>query len=429
MHHFSYRDGTLFAEEVDLRRVAAEVGTPVYVYSSATIERHYRLYEQAMKSAAPAGKAHVFYAMKANGNLGVLKTLAALGAGADTVSEGEVRKALAAGFPPERIVFSGVGKSEAELRFAVEAGIYQVNVETESELDLLSKVAASLGKRQEAVFRVNPDIGAGGHAKITTGSSENKFGVSFDEVGRLYSRAANMPGVRMMGLALHIGSQIRETGSFEAAYSKMAALVGSLRGEGHRVDRLDLGGGLGIPYEVPKDFDQGPELIEAYAAMVGRITKGLDVELGFEPGRLIVGNAGILLTRVLHLNPRPTKQFLVVDAAMNDLMRPAMYEAYHEIWPVSEPAQGASEVAYDVVGPICESGDTFTTGRRLPALKPDDLIAFMTAGAYGASMSSTYNQRLLVAEVLVKGGEYAVTRPRQSFEELLGTDRAPPWLA
>jgi len=428
MHHFSYRDGSLFAEDVDLRRIAAEVGTPVYVYSSATIERHYKLFEAAVKGAAKGGQAHVFYAVKANGNLGVLKTLAALGAGADTVSEGEVRKALAAGFPPAKIVFSGVGKSESELRFAVEAGIYQVNIETEGELDLLSRVAASLGKRQEAVFRVNPDIGAGGHAKITTGSSENKFGVSFDEVGRLYARAANMPGVRMMGLALHIGSQIRETDSYEAAYSKMATLVGALRGEGHRVDRLDLGGGLGIPYDIPRDFDHGPGLIEAYARMVGRVTGGLDVELGFEPGRLIVGNAGILMTRVLYLNPRPTKQFLVVDAAMNDLVRPAMYEAYHEIWPVSEPKPGTAEVAYDVVGPICESGDTFTTGRVLPALKPDDLIAFMTAGAYGASMSSTYNQRLLVAEVLVKGAEYAVTRPRQSYEELLGTDRAPPWL-
>jgi diaminopimelate decarboxylase len=429
MHHFNYRDGSLFAEDVDLRQIAAEVGTPVYVYSSATIERHYRLFAAAVKANAPAGTAHVFYALKANGNLGVLKTLAALGAGVDTVSEGEVRKALAAGFPPEKIVFSGVGKSESELRFAVGAGIYQVNIETEGELDLLSRVAASLGKRQEAVFRVNPDIGAGGHAKITTGSSENKFGVSFEEVGRLYARAANMQGVRMMGLALHIGSQIRETDSFEAAYAKMATLVGSLRAEGHRVERLDLGGGLGIPYEIPKDFDYGPDLIEAYAAMVGRVTKGLDVELGFEPGRLIVGNAGILLTRVLYLNPRPTKQFLVVDAAMNDLMRPAMYEAYHEIWPVSEPAADASRIAYDVVGPVCESGDTFTTGRVLPEQKPDDLIAFMTAGAYGASMASTYNQRLLVPEVLVKGGQFAVTRPRQSYEELLGTDRAPPWLA
>jgi diaminopimelate decarboxylase len=428
MHHFSYRDGSLFAEDVDLRRIADAVGTPVYIYSSATIERHYRLFEAAVKAAAPTGKAHVFYAMKANGNLGVLKTLAALGAGADTVSEGEVRKALAAGFLPEKIVFSGVGKSEQELAFAVEAGIYQVNIETEGELDLLSRVAARLGKRQEAVFRVNPDIGAGGHAKITTGSAANKFGVSFEEASRLYARAANMPGVRMMGLAVHIGSQIRETEAFEAAYAKMVSLVGSLRAEGHRVERLDLGGGLGIPYEVPKDFDHGPSLIQDYAAMVGRVTKGLDVELGFEPGRLIVGNAGILMTRVLHLNPRPAKQFLVVDAAMNDLLRPAMYEAYHEIWPVAEASANARQVAYDVVGPICESGDTFTTGRELPELKPDDLIAFMTAGAYGASMSSTYNQRLLVAEVLVKGAEYAVTRPRQTFEELLGTDRAPPWL-
>ncbi|KFC74047.1 Diaminopimelate decarboxylase [Bosea sp. LC85] len=430
MHHFAYRDGALFAEDVDLRRIAAGVGTPVYVYSSATIERHYRLFESAMRGIDPTAPApHVFYAVKANGNLGVLKTLAALGAGADTVSEGEVRKALAAGFAPEKIVFSGVGKSESELAFAVGAGIFQINIESESELELLSKVAARLGKRQEAVFRVNPDIGAGGHAKITTGSAANKFGVSFEEASRLYARAANMPGVRMMGLAVHIGSQIRETEAFEAAYAKMVGLVGSLRAEGHRVDRLDLGGGLGIPYEIPKDFDHGPSLIEDYAAMVGRVTKGLDVELGFEPGRLIVGNAGILLTQVLHLNSRPTKQFLVVDAAMNDLMRPAMYEAYHEIWPVAEPAADARKLAYDVVGPICESGDTFTTDRLLPELKQHDLIAFMTAGAYGASMSSTYNQRPLVAEVLVKGAEFAVTRPRQSYEDLIGTDRAPPWLA
>jgi diaminopimelate decarboxylase len=427
MHHFAYRDGSLHAEGVDLERIAAEVGTPVYVYSSATIERHYKLFEAAVKATAPAGRAHVFYAMKANGNLGVLKTLGALGAGVDTVSEGEVRKALAAGIPPGRIVFSGVGKSAQELRFAVEAGIYQVNIESESELDLLSKVASGLGKRQEAVFRVNPDIGAGGHAKITTGSSENKFGVSFEEVGRLYARAANLPGVRIMGLAVHIGSQIHEIEAFEAAYAKMVALAGALKGEGHRVDRLDLGGGLGIPYDIPKTFDYGPGLIEAYAAMVGKVTKGLDVELGFEPGRLIVGNAGILLTRVLHLNQRPAKQFLVVDAAMNDLVRPAMYEAYHEIWPVTEPAAGAAELTYDVVGPICETGDTFTTGRLLPATKQGDLVAFMTAGAYGASMSSTYNQRLLVAEVMVKGDAYAVTRPRQSYEELIGTDRLPDW--
>lgn len=429
MHHFAYRDGSLHAEGVDLQRIAAEVGTPVYVYSTSTIERHYKLFEAAVKKTAPAGKTHVFYAMKANGNLGVLRTLGALGAGIDTVSEGEVRKALAAGIPPEKIVFSGVGKSEQELRFAVEAGIYQVNIESESELDLLSRVSASLGKRQEAVFRVNPDIGAGGHAKITTGSSENKFGVSFEEVGRLYARAANMPGVRIMGLAVHIGSQIREIDAFEAAYGKMVALVGSLKGEGHRVDRLDLGGGLGIPYDIPKTFDYGPGLIDAYAEMVAKLTRGLDVELGFEPGRLIVGNAGILLTRVLHLNQRPTKQFLVVDAAMNDLVRPAMYEAYHEIWPVTEPAIGGPEVAYDVVGPICESGDTFTTGRVLSQLGQNDLVAFMTAGAYGASMSSTYNQRLLVAEVMVKGDDYAVTRPRQSYEELIGTDRLPGWFA
>jgi diaminopimelate decarboxylase len=428
MHHFDYRGGTLHAEDVALDRIAAEVGTPVYVYSRATIERHYRLYAQAMAGIRGAKGAHVFYAMKANGNLAVLKLLAKLGAGADTVSEGEIRKALAAGIPPEKIVFSGVGKSEAELAFAVETGIYQINIETEGELDALNRIASARGKRQAAVFRINPDVGAGGHAKITTGSLDNKFGVSFEEAARLYARASNMAGVRMVGLAVHIGSQIRELDELEAAFRRMVEVTRLLRAEGHAVERLDLGGGLGIPYDVPVGFDHGPDLIHAYADMVGRVTGDLGVELGFEPGRIIVGNAGLMLTRVLYLNPRPTKEFLVVDAAMNDLVRPAMYEAYHEIWPVIEPQAAGSRHVYDVVGPICESGDTFTTGREMPETKPGDLIAFMTAGAYGATMSSTYNQRLLVPEVLVDGDRYAVIRPRQSFEQLLAQDRMPDWL-
>jgi diaminopimelate decarboxylase len=428
MHHFAYRDGRLHAEGVPLDRIAAEVGTPVYVYSRATIERHYMLYAKAMAGIRGARGAHVFYAMKANGNLAVLKLLASLGAGADTVSEGEIRKALAAGIPPGKIVFSGVGKTEAELAFAVKAGIYQINIETEGELDALNRVASAQGRRQPAVFRINPDVGAGGHAKITTGSLDNKFGVSFEEAARLYARASNMAGVKMLGLAVHIGSQIRELDELEAAFRRMVEVTRVLRAEGHAVERLDLGGGLGIPYDVPVGFDHGPDLINAYAAMVGRVTGDLGVELGFEPGRIIVGNAGLMLTRVLYLNPRPSKDFLVVDAAMNDLVRPAMYEAYHEIWPVTEADPGAPRQAYDIVGPICESGDTFATGREMAQARPGDLIAFMTAGAYGATMSSTYNQRLLVPEVLVDGDRYAVIRPRQSFEALLAQDSLPDWL-
>ncbi|MGL4973703.1 MAG: diaminopimelate decarboxylase [Bosea sp. (in: a-proteobacteria)] len=429
MHHFSYRNGSLHAEDVDLRDLAREVGTPVYIYSRATITRHYQLFAAAMASIKGTNGAHVFYAMKANGNLAVLKLLGSLGAGIDTVSEGEVRKALAAGIPPERIVFSGVGKTEAELGFAVEKGIYQVNIETEGELDLLNKVASAQGKRQAAVFRINPDVGAGGHAKITTGSLENKFGVSFEEAARLYARASNMAGVRMLGMAMHIGSQIRELSELQAATRRMVEITRSLRAEGHSVERLDLGGGLGIPYDVPVGFDHGPDLIHAYARMIENEVGGLDVELGFEPGRLIVGNAGILMTEVLHLNPRPAKTFAIVDAAMNDLIRPAMYEAYHEIWPVTETEVGTRTQLYDVAGPICESSDVFATNRQLATLAPGDLVAFMTAGAYGSTMSSSYNQRLLVPEVMVDGNKWALVRPRQTYEELIGQDRLPAWLS
>jgi diaminopimelate decarboxylase len=428
MHHFTYRNGRLHAEGVDLARLAAEVGTPFYCYSTATIERHYELYAKALGAWGDGARHKVFYAMKANSNLAVLKTLARLGAGADTVSEGEVRRALAAGIPASKIVFSGVGKSEQELAFAVEAGIYQINVETESELDLLSKVASARGKRQSAVIRVNPDVGAGGHAKITTGSDANKFGVSIAEAERIYAKAANLTGISMTGLAVHIGSQILELGDLEAAFQRLAAMTRKLRAEGHAVERLDLGGGLGIDYSLSPERHEGPGLIEAYAAMVERTLAGLDVERGFEPGRIIVGNAGILVTKVLHRNPRPHTTFLIVDAAMNDLVRPAMYEAYHEIWPVQAPAVGAGDEVYDVVGPICESSDTFCTGRRLARLAPGDLIAFMTAGAYGAVMSSTYNSRLLVPEVLVSGDRSAVVRPRPTFDDLLQLDRLAPWL-
>jgi diaminopimelate decarboxylase len=424
MHHFNYQNGTLFAEDVDLTQLADAVGTPFYCYSTATLERHYRLFANAV--GAP--RHHVFFAMKSNSNQAVLKTLARLGAGADTVSEGEIRRALAAGIPPGRIVFSGVGKSAAELAFAVKTGIYQINIETESELDLLSNIASAAGKRQAAVIRVNPDVGAGGHAKITTGSDANKFGVSFAEAERIYVKASNMPGVRMMGMATHIGSQIRELDELEAAFKRLRSLTEKLRAQGLSVERLDLGGGLGIDYHQAPGQTDGPGLIEAYAAMVERVLGDLDVERGFEPGRLIVGNAGILVTRVLHLNPRAHTTFLIVDAAMNDLIRPAMYEAHHEIWPVVAPPSGVALKPSDVAGPVCESGDTFATGRMLPPVKTGELIAFMTAGAYGATMSSTYNTRLLIPEVLVSGKKHAVVRPRTTFDELIALDRVPDWL-
>jgi diaminopimelate decarboxylase len=428
MHHFTYRDGHLHAEDVAIADIAAAAGTPVYVYALATVRRHYRLYADAMaRAAGGAEKSNIFYAMKANANIGVLEALAKEGSGADVVSEGEIRKAMRAGLPAEKIVFSGVGKTEAELAHAVDVGLYQINIETEGELEALSRIAAMKGKRQAAVFRVNPDVGAGGHAKITTGSDDNKFGVSFAEAERLYARAANMPGVAIKGLAVHIGSLIDTLDDLQAAFRRMRQVTQHIRSTGLAVERLDLGGGLGIPYRIPKRFDHGPDLIDAYADMVRRETEGLDVELGFEPGRIIVGNAGLLVTRALYINPRQNKQFLVVDAAMNDLVRPAMYEAYHEIWPVAEPRDDGRTARYDVVGPICESGDTFTTDRELPVTKPGDLVAFMTAGAYGAAMASTYNLRPLVAEVCVDGDRFAVTRPRQSYDDLINIDVSPGW--
>lgn len=423
MHHFTYRGGTLHAENVSLETIASEVGSPAYVYSAATIERHY----QAFAGALAGVDARVFYAMKANSNLAVLNLLGRLGAGADTVSEGEIRKAVAAGIPPERIVFSGVGKTAAELAYAVDLGIYQVNVETEGELHALSTIAAARGKRQSIVFRINPDVGAGGHAKITTGSSDNKFGVGIEEAERLYAVAAGLPGVAVAGLAVHIGSQIRALGDLGAAFGRMRALTLRLRERGFTVSRLDLGGGLGIPYEMSEAVAHGPDLIQAYAAMVRHTFEGLGVELGFEPGRIIVGNAGVLVARVVTLNKRPQKTFVVVDAAMNDLIRPAMYDAFHDIWRVRQTKPDEARVDYDVVGPICETSDTFAAARSLPPLAVGDLIAFMTAGAYGAAMSSTYNSRLLVPEVLVQGDAFSVVRPRRSFEELIGADRLAEW--
>ena len=428
MNHFEYRDGELLCEGVPLSAIAEAVGTPVYVYSSATLERHYTVLRDALRGAGK-GAALIAFAVKANSNLSVLKTLFDLGAGADTVSEGEIRRALAAGCPPERIVFSGVGKAAHELAFAVETGVAEINVESEPELDLLSAIAAEKGVRQAIAIRINPDVAAGGHAKISTGQADSKFGVSMAEAERLYAKASNMAGVRPVGVACHIGSQITDLAPMKAAFGKMRALVERLRAEGLSVERLDLGGGLGAPY-----FNQpDPPSPEAYGAMVAEAARGLDVQLAFEPGRVIAANAGVLLSRVIHVHERDAlheggRRFLVLDAAMNDLVRPAMYDAFHHIRPVREPAADAAEVVYDVVGPVCETGDTFARDRALTTLAAGDLVAFLSAGAYGAVMASEYNTRPLVAEVMVKGDRWSVVRPRPTYEEMLAREPLAEWL-
>ena len=422
MNHFELLGGELRCEDVPLTAIAEAVGTPVYVYSSATLARHYTVLRDALTTAGVADPL-IAFAVKANSNVAVLRTLAQLGAGADVVSEGEVRRALAAGVPPERIVFSGVGKSEPEIAFALQAGVAEINVESEAELRLVDAVAQRLGTRAQVAIRVNPDVEAGGHAKISTGKAENKFGVSLSEAERLYANASNMAGVIPVGVACHIGSQITDLAPMEAAFTKMRALVERLRAEGMSVRRLDLGGGLGVPY-----FNQPtPPAPDVYAAMVARVTLGLDVALAFEPGRMIAANAGVMLSRVIHIHERPEgRRFLVLDAAMNDLIRPAMYDAYHDIRPV-RPREGQAQ-AYDVVGPICETGDTFTRDRVLPPLAAGDLVAFMTAGAYGAVMSSEYNSRLLAPEVLVRGADWAVVRPRPTYDDMLAREQPAPWL-
>lgn len=423
MNHFETRSGDLYCEDVSLAAIAAAVGTPVYVYSQATLERHFHVFREALRSYANLGEPLIAYAVKANGNVSVLRVLGALGAGADTVSEGEIRRALAAGIPAKRIVFSGVGKRPQEIEFALRAGVAEINVESEPELDLIAQIAERLTVQAPVVFRVNPDVEAGGHAKIATGKAENKFGVSFTEARRLYAKAAYHPHLNPLGVACHIGSQIVDLTPFEQAFSKMRGLVETLRAEGHTVERLDLGGGLGVPYfnmpEPPSPAD--------YAAMIARVIGDLNVQLAFEPGRMIAANAGVLVAQVLHRNERPEgRKFLVLDAAMNDLLRPAMYDAFHDIRPVA--ATNAEPEPFDVVGPVCETGDTFTRDRVMPGLDSGDLVAFMSAGAYGAAMASEYNSRPLVPEVLVHGDKFAVIRRRPTYEEMLADEAPADWL-
>ena len=424
MHYFDLKDGVLHAEGVSLETLAASVGTPTYVYSSATLRRHYGLLREACDAHKSAlGEALIAFAVKANSNLSVLATLAKLGCGADTVSEGEIRRALAVGIPGERIIFSGVGKTDAELAFAIEQGVRQINVESSAELDRLIAVAAEKSASPAIAIRVNPKIGAGGHAKITTGGAGDKFGVPVEEAMALYARASVSPHVTPVGLACHIGSQITDLSPLEAAFRVLRQMTEDLRAEGHSVTRLDLGGGLGVPYYGEAATPAPAE----YVAMAARVLDGLNVEAAFEPGRLMAANAGVLLSRVIQVNERTDgRRFLVLDAAMNDLMRPALYDAFHDLKPV-RPVAGEA-LPYDVVGPVCETGDTFARDRDLPPLKAGDLVVFMSAGAYGAVMSGEYNTRPLAAEVLVDDDRSAVVRPRPTYDEMFAREPMADWL-
>ncbi|GJD92482.1 Diaminopimelate decarboxylase [Methylobacterium hispanicum] len=422
MHHFHYRDGRLHAEAVDLTPLAEAVGTPFYCYSSATLERHYRVFAEAFAGDG----ALVCFAMKANSNQAVLRTLARLGAGMDIVSEGELRRALSAGVPGERIVFSGVGKTQDEMAAALKAGILCFNVESEPELAALSEVAQSLGARAPVSIRVNPDVDAGTHAKISTGKYENKFGIPITRAPAVYAEAAAMPGLAVHGLDMHIGSQITDLAPFASAAALLCGLARELIAAGHPLRHIDFGGGLGIPY---RDDNAPPPDPAALAATLRPHFRPLGLRPVFEIGRMIAGNAGILVTRVIYVKHSEGRTFIIVDGAMNDLIRPTLYEAYHALRPVAEPAPDGPRIVADVVGPVCETGDYLALNREMPALKAGDLIAVMTAGAYGAVQAGTYNSRRLVPEVLVRDGEAAVVRPRQTYEELIGLDRVPDWLA
>jgi diaminopimelate decarboxylase len=421
MHHFDYRGGVLHAEAVNLIALAEAVGTPFYCYSNATLTRHYQVFAGAFADV----DALVCYAMKANSNQAVIATLARLGAGADVVSEGELLRARAAGVAPDRIMFSGVGKTARELALAVEHGILCVNVESEAELELLAEIAAGKDRTADIAIRVNPDVDPKTHAKIATGKAENKFGIPIGRAREVYARAAKLDGVRVTGVDMHIGSQITELDPFGDAFALLADFVGVLRADGHAIDHVDLGGGLGIPY---REDNEPPPDPQAYAAVVKQATKALGCRLIFEPGRLIVGNAGILVTRVLYVKHGEEKTFVIVDAGMNDLIRPTLYDAHHDIRPINEPAIGAPRIIADVVGPVCESGDFFALDRSLVAPQPGELLAIMSAGAYGATQAGTYNSRALVPEVLVNAGEWALVRPRVGVEAQIQLDRLPPWL-
>jgi diaminopimelate decarboxylase len=421
MHHFAYRHGVLHAEDVDLVALADVVGTPFYCYASATLERHYRVFAQAFADV----DALVCYAMKANSNQAVIATLARLGAGADVVSGGELLRARKAGVPPQKIMFSGVGKTARELALAVEQGILCVNVESEAELELLAGIAAGKGGAAEISIRVNPDIDPKTHAKIATGKAENKFGIPISRAREVYARAAKLKGVRVAGVDMHIGSQITELDPFSDAFALLADFVRGLRADGHTIRHVDLGGGLGIPY---REDNGPPPDPNAYAAVVKHATRDLGCQLIFEPGRLIVGNAGILVTRVLYLKRGEARTFVIIDAGMNDLVRPTLYDAHHDIRPVREAPAGSPRIVADVVGPVCESGDFIALDRSVSEPKAGDLLAIMSAGAYGAVEAGTYNTRALVPEVLVRKGEWALVRPRVTAEELIALDRLPNWL-
>jgi len=421
VHHFDYKNGVFHAENVAVDAIAEAVGTPFYLYSSATLERHYQIFMDAFAGLSCL----VCYAMKANSNQAVLATLAAKGCGADVVSEGELRRALAAGIPADKIMFSGVGKTEAELTFALDAGILCFNVESVPELHLLSKVAVARGKTAPVSFRINPDVDARTHAKISTGSAETKFGVPWIHAREIYAEAASLPNIRVIGIDMHIGSQITQLEPFDAAFARLGELIETLRANGHEIEHIDLGGGLGIPY---RDGMEPPPHPALYADVVRHHVERLNCKIVFEPGRLIAGNAGILVTRVLYVKHGDEKTFYVVDAAMNDLIRPTLYEAYHEIRPVAQVPAGAPTRNVDVVGPICETGDYLALGRALPECQSGDLLAVMSAGAYGAVLSNTYNSRLLVPEVLVRGDRFHVVRPRPSYDALIALDSVPDWI-
>lgn len=421
MDHFLYRDGQLHAEDVPVAAIAAEVGTPFYCYSAATLLRHYRLFDEALDPMEHL----VCFAMKSNSNQAILTLLAQAGAGMDVVSGGEYARARAAGVPGERIVFSGVGKTREEMTTALTGGIRQFNVESEPEMLALSEVAVSLGVTAPMTIRVNPDVDAKTHAKIATGKSENKFGIPISRAREVYALAASLPGLKVVGIDVHIGSQLTELDPFRLAYGKVASLTEALRADGHDITRLDLGGGLGIPYT---RSNEAPPLPSEYGALIRDTLGHLGCEVEIEPGRLISGNAGIMVSKVIYVKSGEDREFLILDGAMNDLVRPSMYDAHHDIVPLVEPAPATAQQPYDIVGPVCETGDTFAKGRDMPALGAGDLVAFRSAGAYGAVMASEYNTRPLIPEVLVQGGDWAVIRPRPSYEDIIARDVVPAWV-